>query len=280
MSNILAVGAATLDIINTVAACPHEDEEVRALTQRRTRGGNATNTLVILSQLGHACSWAGVLPREPDADIVLNDLEKYRVNLASVGRPGAGKLPTSYISLSVDTGSRTIVHYRDLPEYGFGAFDALDLDRYDWIHFEGRHVSALGKMLEKTHRAGVPCSLEVEKPREGIEALIDLPDLLLFSRAYAQHRSFDIADDFLRSRAWVQPVFLAWGEAGAWCRTASAEILHISAPVVEVVDSLGAGDVFNAGTIDGMVRGLPLQAVLNHAVRLASKKCARQGLMI
>ncbi len=278
MSSILAVGIATLDIVNTLASYPREDEEVRAQAQSRVRGGNATNTLVILSQLGHDCHWAGVLPQGADARIVMDDLERHGVDCTAVLRLPTGTLPTSYICLSADTGSRTIVHFRDLPDYDFGAFDQLHPGAHDWIHFEGRAVPELGKMLRKTRQAGVPCSLEVEKPREGIEALFDLPDLLLFSRAYVRQRGFELAPDFLHSRTWKQPLFLAWGEAGAWCRTAEGEVLQAAAPPVDVVDSLGAGDVFNAAVIHGMLRKQPLQDVLNQAVRLASKKCTRQGL--
>ena len=280
MSSILAVGIATLDIVNTLEAYPQEDEEVRALSQSRVRGGNATNSLVVLSQLGQDCSWAGVLPREPDAQIIVDDLDGYHVDLAAVQRPRSGKLPTSYIFLSAETGSRTIVHYRDLMEYGFSAFDELDLANFEWIHFEGRNVPELGKMLKKTRQVGIPCSLEVEKPRKGIEALFDLPDVLLFSRAWVRQRGFDLAEDFLESRSWNRPVFVAWGEAGAWCREPDGAVLHAPAPAVDAVDSLGAGDVFNAGVIDGFVRKLPLQDVLNHAVRLATGKCARKGLLI
>jgi ketohexokinase len=43
MAKILAVGIATLDIINTVERYPLLDGETRALSQHKTRGGNATN---------------------------------------------------------------------------------------------------------------------------------------------------------------------------------------------------------------------------------------------
>jgi len=276
---VLAVGIATLDIVNRVAAYPSEDAEVRALSQRRSRGGNATNTLVILSQLGHSAAWAGVLPVEADSDLVLADLALHRVDVSAVLRPPEGKLPTSYITLSADSGSRTIVHYRDLPEYGFANFDGLELDGFDWIHFEGRNVSELALMLEKTRRLGIPCSLEVEKPRDGIEELFDLPDVLLVSRHYVQSRGYGEATDFLCSRDWRQNLFLAWGEAGAWCRARGQAPMFQEAPKIVVADSLGAGDVFNAGVIDGLLRGLPLQDVLAKAVNLASAKCAREGLV-
>ncbi|WP_457673419.1 PfkB family carbohydrate kinase [Thiolapillus sp.] len=281
MSRVLAVGIATLDIVNRVASYPEEDAEIRALSQHCARGGNATNTLVALSQLGHGTAWAGVLPVEPDSDLVLADLERHGVDVSAVLRPRTGKLPVSYITLSADTGSRTIIHYRDLPEYGFGEFDRLNLEHFDWIHFEGRNVAQLKRMLEKTRQQGIPCSLEVEKTRPGIESLFSLPDVLLFSRAWALAQGMNSPERFLAEILdGGRQGFLAWGAGGGWCRSAGGEIFHAAAPEVEVVDSIGAGDVFNAGVIDGMLRALPLPQVLERAVQLASAKCAREGLVI
>ena len=47
MSRILVVGNATLDIIHSVDHYPAEDEELRASTQRRVRGGNAATTAYV-----------------------------------------------------------------------------------------------------------------------------------------------------------------------------------------------------------------------------------------
>jgi ketohexokinase len=66
MPHILGIGIATLDIINSVDGYPAEDTEVRALRQQLRRGGNCTNTLAVLSQLGHRCAWGGVLAAEPN----------------------------------------------------------------------------------------------------------------------------------------------------------------------------------------------------------------------
>ena len=45
MAKILAVGIATLDIINLVDSYPSEDTEVRALSQRKLRGGQRNQYL-------------------------------------------------------------------------------------------------------------------------------------------------------------------------------------------------------------------------------------------
>ena len=133
------------------------------------------------------------------------------------------------------------------------AFRAIRLQDYDWIHFEGRDVTALTTMLEDVHRSGgPPCSLEVEKPRPGIEQLFGMVDLLLFSRHYAQARGHASAEALLHAVVpWQKPVVCAWGKLGAWGCDDNGEIYYSpGGSSARVVDTLGAGDVFNAAMID------------------------------
>lgn len=280
---ILGVGIATIDIINTVADYPQEDSEVRALDQRRSRGGNATNTLTVLAGLGHACSWAGVLPQEPDAVEIEAQLARAGIDRQHVMRLQQGKMPTSCITLNRRNGSRTIIHYRDLPEYRAEWFSGIDLQPFDWVHFEGRAPDELGLMLERAGRCERRFSLEVEKPREGIERLLDLPEVLLFSRQYAMEKGFDNAAAFLEAHArhagQERPqLFCTWGNRGAWALTRDDMLYHQPAfEVPVVVDTIGAGDVFNAGIIHGMLCGMPVQEALRKAARLAAIKCGQSG---
>ncbi len=167
MARILAIGIASLDIVNLVADYPDEDSEVRALGQHVTRGGDATNTLVVLSQLGHTCSWGGVLAKEAATALIRADLESYNINLSHCRHLSGGKNPTSYILLNQATGSRSIVHYRDLPEYDFDQFTRIDLRDFDWLHFEGRNIDVTLEMLQHARCVAphLPLSIEIEKPR-------------------------------------------------------------------------------------------------------------------
>jgi len=278
--NVLGVGIATLDVVNEVTEYPCEDAEVRALAQRTARGGNATNTLVTLAQLGHRCSWAGTLGDDAAADLVLADLRAHGIDTAAMLRQVAGLTPASYVTLSRSTGSRTIVHHRALAEYGSADFARIDLARLDWVHFEGRAVEELRGMLQRVAGAqGPPCSLEVEKPRPGIEDLFVLPDLLLFGRQYALAKGFAGAPALLAGLPPGKAAVCAWGEAGAWARTPEGVLHHAPAwRPPRVVDTLGAGDVFNAAVIDAWAAGRPMPEVLSAGCRLAGAKCARHGL--
>lgn len=278
MARVVCVGNATLDIINTVASYPPEDSEVRAVAQGRRTGGNAANTAMVLSQLGDSVAWIGSLAAS--AETADRDFARYRVDTANAVRIADAVMPTSYISLSRATGSRSIVHYRDLPEYPAEAFLRLDLRGVDWVHFEGRNLPQLAEMLAHARAAAVPgVSLELEKPRPGIEGLFDRADILMCSRDYALARGFTAATDLLQALPPGPAVTCTWGARGAWARGRDGRVLHAEAHAPSrVVDTLGAGDVFNAALIHALAAGSGLEPALREAVELAAAQCTREGL--
>ena len=261
---------------------------MRAEGQRRTCGGNCANTLTVLAGLGHACAWVGTLADDAPADFIRAHLGGLGIDCSAAAVCPGGSTPTSCISLSRATGSRTIVHFRDLPELDAATFARVPLAERDWLHFEGRHPSATARMLRRVRRdaPALPVSLELEKPRPGIETLLDGPDLLLIGRGFAlAHGGPGTESDpgpwlsALAARSSARLLVLGWGASGAWLleRDGTPHLVPAHPPAA-VCDTLGAGDTLNAGMIDGLLRGLaPLEA-LRFAVALAGLKCARPGL--
>jgi ketohexokinase len=281
MANILAVGIATLDIINTVTSYPQEDDEIRTLSQHKTRGGNATNTLTILSQLGHNCNWAGVLIDESDSAFIRSDLAYNAINTDHCTVLAKGKMPTSYITVSQQTGSRTIVHHRDCPEYSYAAFSQIDLSSYDWVHFEGRNIDDTVRMLKsvKIQHPNLMCSVEIEKAREHIEQLISLADVVFFSHDYAKNKGYTHGQACLEALANNIIATCTWGKDGAWAKREDNTVIHsATADNLEVIDTLGAGDTFNAGMISHLSQKKSVEQALTFATQLASKKCSQHGL--
>ena len=281
---ILGIGIATLDLINDVDQYPAEDSEVRACAQRRVRGGNCANSLSVLAQAGHACQWVGTLADDPASDLILEDFARHGIRADRAVRIPGATTPTSYIALSRATGSRTIVHYRDLPELDAAAFAAVPLDGLDWVHAEGRNPVETTQMIQRLRRdrPGLPVSLELEKPRPGLDALLDGPSVLLAGRAYAEAAGFAAPEPFLAElsdRTSARICVVAWGEAGACYQIRGEPARRIPAsPLERVIDTLGAGDTFNAGVIDGLLVGLTPGDAVRRAVRLAGFKCGRIGL--
>lgn len=284
MARILGIGIATIDIIAEVDHYPREDEELRALTRQHCRGGNAANTLTVLSQLGHHGQWCGVVTGDADGEFVLADLARHGIGSDHCQRLTGGAMPTSYILRNRASGSRTIIHYRDLPELAYPAFAAIDLAGYDWLHFEGRNIADTRQMLQRAAELHprLPRSVEIEKPRPDIETLLPLANLLLFSRHYAQ--ACGVTDGAallagLHPRLPGIDLVCAWGEHGAYAVDRDGRASYQPAcPPPRIVDTLGAGDTFNAAIIDARLRGLPLDQALAHGCRLAGQKCGHPGL--
>ena len=286
MKKILAVGIATLDIVNTVEAYPKENDEIRASSQRHCRGGNAANTLVILKQLGNQCDWLGVLADDPSSQYITQDFAHYGVNHQQANTYKGGKTPTSYVTLNRENGSRTIVHYRDLPEYDFESFKKIDLSTYDWIHFEGRHIEDTARMIihANAHCPNTPISVEIEKHRPGIEQLFPLPNYLIFSHDYAEKQGAEQAEQLLSSVRQAAPdahIVCTWGKTGAYALNVDGSLHHsIGFPPEKTVDTLGAGDTFNAGLIHALANQSDLGSAVIDACKLAGKKCAIEGLQL
>lgn len=283
MAAVLGIGNATLDIIHLVDTYPGENTEVRCRERYTRRGGNVTNTLAVLSQLGVACNWAGMLVDDEDGRFVLDDLARYRIDTASCSYAAHGRMPVSSILVSGQTGSRTIIHFRNLPEYTYASFRRIDLRPMDWLHFEGRNVGETRRMLEhaRKHCPATPCSVEIEKPRAGIEALFAHAAVLIFSSVYAREQGFRDPLDLLRSvRAGGSSadLFCTRGAAGAVALDRLGGVWrHPAVAPGTVVDTLGAGDTFNAGVISGCLDGLEIDAVLARACTLAGRKCGQYG---
>jgi len=181
---------------------------------------------------------------------------------------------------------RSIVHYRDLAELDARNFLGIDIAGYDLLHFEGRNIEALAVMMDdaRTRAPALPISLELEKPRPGMEALFGIPDLLICSRGFSLHHGHEAPQDFLHWMSGCAPqatVVVAWGEAGAFGLVPGGPVCHApGSELTEVVDTLGAGDTFNAGMLDAITRSFPLNLALAHACTLAGRKCGVHGFDI
>lgn len=280
MARILATGIATLDHTLDVAEFPAEDDEVRALSSTGQPGGNATNTATLLAQFGHRPELVAVLADDTDGDALRDRLLAAGLGVRHCVRR-SGVTPTSHILRSRATGTRTIVHYRDLPDLTGEDVAAIPWAEYDWLHFEGRNPDALAAILRGAREAvfDQPISLELEKPRPGLEACLEYADILMLSRDYAASIAHtpEVALRKLADQFPDRILTATAGSAGAWLAH-RGELYHCATtPGLRVVDSVGAGDTFNAGLIHALVSGQPPEQALTAAVRLAERKLGQVG---
>ncbi|XP_041927277.1 ketohexokinase isoform X4 [Alosa sapidissima] len=288
---ILCIGLVCLDIINVVDKYPEEDTDSRCLSQRWQRGGNASNSCTVLSLLGAPCAFMGSLAPGPVADFITGDFKRRGVDISGVAWQKEGETPCACCVLSLSNGSRTVVlSDTNLPDVTAEDFSQVDLSQYRWIHWEGRNAEEQVKMIKRveefnrsaTEKERVTISVEIEKTREPLYQLFQYGDVVFVSKDVAKHFGFDSAPSALKglySRVRKGAVLIcAWAEKGADAMGPDGVVVHSDAfPPEALVDTLGAGDTFNASVIYTLSRGGSLQKALSFGCQVAGRKCGIHG---
>ena len=282
-NKILGVGNATLDIVNLVADYPMEDQEVRALKQYVRPGGNVLNQLSVIRQFQLEADWAGTLADDSDSHILTKFLSTRSIGFDSAMRIVQSRTPVSYITVNRKNGSRTIVHYRDIPEYTFESFRKLDLAQYKLIQFEARNVAEQEQMMVYARQLNpdLVISVEVEKAREGVEQLSRHADIIFVSSHFAQQTGLtnisDLCQRLVAGRK-SQTLVYTRGELGAEIYR-QGEILNLPAyKPRQLVDTIGAGDAFIGAFLGHFVAHHDAAAAGTYAVQISGKKCGQEGL--
>ncbi|XP_048046847.1 ketohexokinase isoform X1 [Megalobrama amblycephala] len=288
---ILSIGLVCLDIINVVDKYPEEDTDTRCLSQRWQRGGNASNTCTVLSLLGAPCAFMGSLAPGPVADFIAGDFARRGVDISGVAWQQWGETPCACCVVCPTNGSRTVVlSDTNLPDVSVEDFSKVDLSQYKWVHWEGRNADEQVKMIERVREYNskqegknrITISVEIEKTREPLYQLFPLGDLVFVSKDVAQHFGFDSASAALKgfsSRLRKGATLIcAWAEKGADAMGPDGVVIHSDAfPPEKLVDTLGAGDTFNASVIYSLSNGGSLQDALTFGCQIAGKKCGVHG---
>jgi len=279
MVDLVGVGLNATDTLIPLADYPARGSKVEFRGATVMPGGQTATTVVACQSWGMSTRYVGKLGDDDAARLHREAFVRAGVEARLIEVSEAAS-PQSLIIVD-GGGERTVLCRKDerlilQPE---------DLERA-WIenaralHVDGYDTAAATLAAGWARAAGIPVIADLDEMYPGVERLIESVDYLIVSRDFPsrlmKEKDLEKALRGMQLRYGCVLTAATLGEDGvlAWN---GARLLHRSAYRVPVVDTTGAGDVFHAGFIYGLLQGWPLERQLDFACAAAALNCTASG---
>jgi sugar/nucleoside kinase (ribokinase family) len=284
----LARGAMTL--VDTARA--HELYEAMG-PAREISGGSAANTLAGLAALGARCAFIGQVADDQLGEVFAHDIRAGDIRFETPAR--ADEPPTARCLIFVTPdGQRTMNTYLGASQFlPAAAIDTvmiadaavLYLEGFLWDPEEPR--AAMRQAIAAARGAGrkVAFSLSdafvIDRHGDDFRAMIAAGEIDILFANESELAALARTDDFEAGIAMLAPqvpvLVVTRSEKGAVAVAGGQRAAVPAAPVAQVVDTTGAGDLFAAGFLFGHVRGKALDECLRLGATCAAEIISHFG---
>lgn len=277
--DLVGVGLNATDTVIPLSKYPTRGSKVEYSTATVLPGGQVASTVVACQHWGLRTRYVGKLGDDSAATLHHEAFARAGVETQLVMVSG-GASPQSLILVD-EGGERTVLCRRDERL----VLQPDDLDR-EWIvnaralHVDGHDTAAATLAARWARAAGVPVIADLDEIYPGVEELLVNIDYLIVSRDLPCRlmggSDLETALQEMQRRYGCQLTAATLGQDGvlAWN---GRQFQHVSAYRVPVVDTTGAGDIFHAGFIYGLLQGWPLDRQLDFACAAAALNCMAVG---
>lgn len=267
---VVCVGVITMDTIALVDKYPSEDERVLAEEISRGGGGPAAVAAVALARLGVSTAIVGTIGDDADGREILEIFKREGVDTSGISiatTPTAG----SVIVASKEHSARAISTRQPMKQAPANDAAKNLVKLAQWVHCDHVGITRLEE-LEISRGSGPKISFDAGYGVETFDVnLVDLfvpTDRQMALRHPGHSLEAAMAKDAL---AAGNIVVATCGSEGSAAYSDS----FITAPgfSVEVVSTLGAGDVFHGALMAQVVENRPLREALRRANAVAALSC-------
>jgi sugar/nucleoside kinase (ribokinase family) len=288
---VLACGRAVLDVQQTVDRLPGPDEKLVATDLLVASGGPAANAAVTAAALGLGARLVTRIGDSALGTVISADLAAHGVDV--LDRAGPLDQPAvSTVLVTRGTGQRAVVSVnasRHVPAPATGPVSTdwapTLVDGVAALLVDGHHLDLALQLAEAAQAAGAPVLLDGGSWKPGLEQLLAFVDIALISAAFRVPAALTAtlehpADDVLATLRALGPPVVARSRGALPIEVLIAGVrAEVPVPHVDVVDTLGAGDVLHGCLLAWLAtRGKgELRAGLAWSARIAADSCAAVG---
>lgn len=277
--DLVGVGLNATDTLIALAEFPARGSKSDYRSASVLPGGQVATTVVACQQWGLSTRYVGILGDDSAAQLHHDAFARAGVETQIVTVAG-GASPQSLILVDAG-GERTVLCHRDERV----ALKPSDLDR-SWIvnaralHVDGYDTAAAITAAGWARAAGVPVIADLDALYPGVENFLESVDYVIVSRdipcRLMDEPDLEMALRRMQRRFGCRLAAATLGEQGvlAWD---GRRMLNVAAYSVPVVDTTGAGDVFHAGFIYGLLQEWTLERQLDFGCAAAALNCTGTG---
>jgi sulfofructose kinase len=277
--DVVGVGLNATDTLIPVHQYPAAGSKVEFRSASVLPGGQVATAMVACQFWGLRTRYVGKVGDDPAA--ALHRAEFARLGVETHLLTAQGCPRQQALILVDDAGERTVLWKRD----DRLALQLTDLCR-DWIfearalHLDGHDTAAATLAATWAREAGIPVVADLDELYPGVDALLPLIDFLITSRDIPGRISgeSDLRKSLpaVRSRYGARLTAATLGPEGVLAYD-GAQFHYAPAFRVHTVDTTGAGDIFHAGFIYGLLQDWPLPRQLEFACAAAALNCTGIG---
>lgn len=273
----LFVGLVTLDFIYQVNYFPTSNEKIVASNQLILAGGPATNASVTFSSLGNQSLLMAVFGTHPLSHLIRSELGNYPLKLIDLDPNFHHSPSVSSIIVTSSTGERAAISINaNKSQADVRAIPEQILNNIKIILIDGHQIAVSEAIAQAGKSKKIPIVIDGGSWKNGYEKILPFVDYAICSANFYPphcHTQEDVVA-FLKSFN-IPYIAITQGEKPIqyWTENQQGEILI---EPVNVVDTLGAGDIFHGAFCHYILESNFISA-LTQSSKIASYSCQFYG---
>jgi sulfofructose kinase len=277
---VVGMGLNSVDFLCVVPEFPTSNSKIEMLRFSKQGGGQVATAMVALSRWGIRTKYIGKVGDDEWGAFSLKSLRQEGVDVSSVMIEPSATNQFAVIIVDGPSGERTILWNRDERlMYRERELRKEEICSGKLLHLDGHDIHAAIQSARWAKEEGIPTIVDLDKVEPLTSELIKEIDFVMTSSRFPSLFT-GISD---REKALIEmqrqtPGFLCatLGHEGA-IALIDGEILYLKGFEVNAVDTTGAGDVFHAGFIYGLLHNWEVREILRFANGVAALKCGELG---
>jgi sugar/nucleoside kinase (ribokinase family) len=278
--DVVGMGLNSVDFLCVVPAFPTSNSKMKIDRFSKQGGGQVATAMVALRRWGLKTKYVGKVGGDELGQFSLDSIRQEHVDTSNVDVESSASTQFAFILVERSSGNRTILWDRDdRLMYREGELRREDICSGKILHLDGHDIRAAIRCARWAREVGIPTVLDADRVDPLTPELIREIDFLITSSRFPT--VFTGIPD--REKALLElkkhnPGFLCatLGHEGAMALV-NGKIIYVRGFEVNAVDTTGAGDVFHAGFIYGLLQNWNVTEILRFANAVAALKCRDLG---